>query len=45
VPATLPWLAATLLLCGGGIWLYVEARAFRRVWDGLMFEVTQASAA
>jgi branched-chain amino acid transport system permease protein len=45
VHATLPWLAATLLLCGGGIWLYVEARAFRRVWEGLMLEVTQASAA
>jgi branched-chain amino acid transport system permease protein len=45
VHATLPWLAATLLLCGGGIWLYVEARGFRRVWDGLMLEVTQASAA
>ncbi|HJZ21221.1 MAG TPA: branched-chain amino acid ABC transporter permease [Bradyrhizobium sp.] len=45
VHAALPWLAATLLLCGGGIWLYVEARAFRRVWEGLMLEVSQASAA
>ena len=37
-----PWLlASALLLIGGGIGCF-EARAFRRVWEGLMLELKQA---
>jgi branched-chain amino acid transport system permease protein len=46
VHAGLPWLLATVLLLGGGFWLRIEARAFRRVWEGLMIELKpQRSAA
>jgi len=46
VHATLPWLAATVLLLGGGFWLRFEARTFRRIWEGLMIELKpQRSAA
>ncbi|MBV9566163.1 MAG: branched-chain amino acid ABC transporter permease, partial [Bradyrhizobium sp.] len=33
--AIAPWLVAVLLLAVGGFWFSVEARAFRKVWDGL----------
>jgi branched-chain amino acid transport system permease protein len=36
IHAALPWLSATVCLLGGGFWLRLEARSFRRVWDGLM---------
>lgn len=36
IHATLPWLSAAIGLVGGGFWLRLEARSFRRVWDGLM---------
>jgi branched-chain amino acid transport system permease protein len=36
IHATLPWLLATVCLVGGGFWLRLEARSFRRVWEGLM---------
>jgi branched-chain amino acid transport system permease protein len=39
VHATLPWLAAFICLIGGMLWFRIEARAFRRVWDGLMREL------
>jgi branched-chain amino acid transport system permease protein len=39
VHANLPWLLAAILLVGGGFWLRLEARVFRRVWDGLMIEL------
>jgi branched-chain amino acid transport system permease protein len=46
VHAALPWLFATACLLGGGAWLRVEARIFRRVWEGLMIELKpQRSAA
>ena len=46
VHAVLPWLFATACLAGGGVWLRLEARAFRRVWDKLMIELKpQRSAA
>jgi branched-chain amino acid transport system permease protein len=35
----LPWLAAAVFLLGGGFWFSVEARAFRKVWDGIMAEL------
>lgn len=35
----LPWLAAFACLVVGTLWFSVEARSFRRVWDGLMAEV------
>jgi branched-chain amino acid transport system permease protein len=31
-----PWLISLVCLVGGGFWLAIEARYFRRVWDGLM---------
>jgi branched-chain amino acid transport system permease protein len=31
-----PWLVALLCLVGGDVWLVHEAKAFRRVWSGLM---------
>jgi branched-chain amino acid transport system permease protein len=31
-----PWLVSLLCLVGGGFWLAIEARYFRRVWDALM---------
>src|SRR3984893_1072483 len=39
VHAVLPWLLATGCLVGGGVWLRLEARTFRRVWDKLMIEL------
>jgi len=46
VHSALPWLAALICLAGGVLWFRVEARAFRRVWDGLMTELKpQRSAA
>jgi branched-chain amino acid transport system permease protein len=39
IHAAMPWLLATVLLLGGGIWLRLEARAFRRVWEGLMLDL------
>ncbi|MBV9457534.1 MAG: branched-chain amino acid ABC transporter permease [Bradyrhizobium sp.] len=42
----LPWLAALICLVVGTTWFAREARAFRRVWDGLMSELKpQRSAA
>ena len=35
----LPWLAALICLVVGTTWFAREARAFRRVWDGLMSEL------
>jgi branched-chain amino acid transport system permease protein len=39
IHATLPWLIATVFLLGGGFWLRLEARSFRRVWEGLMLDL------
>jgi branched-chain amino acid transport system permease protein len=39
IHATLPWLLAAIGLVGGGFWLRLEARSFRRVWDGLMLDL------
>jgi branched-chain amino acid transport system permease protein len=39
VHAVLPWLLATTFLLGGGFWLRLEARSFRRVWESLMVEL------
>jgi branched-chain amino acid transport system permease protein len=39
VHAVLPWLLATACLLGGGFWLRLETRSFRRVWEGLMIEL------
>ena len=44
VHALLPWLISAVLLFGGGFWFRVEARAFHRVWERLMAEVTPARA-
>ena len=46
VHAALPWLIATLPADRRRFWLRLEARAFRRVWEGLMLELKpQRSAA
>ena len=37
--AVLPWFIAFACLIAGTLWFSVEARAFRRVWDGLMLEL------
>jgi branched-chain amino acid transport system permease protein len=37
--AVLPWLIAFGCLISGTLWFSIEARAFRRVWDGLMLEL------
>lgn len=37
--AVLPWLITFVCLGVGMFWFAVEARAFRRVWDGLMGEL------
>ena len=42
VHATMPWLISAVALFGGGAWLRIEARAFRRVWDGLMADLKSA---
>ena len=34
-----PWLISTAALLVGGAWLRIEARAFHRVWEGLMTEL------
>jgi branched-chain amino acid transport system permease protein len=39
VHAVLPWLLATTFFLGGGVWLRLEARSFRRVWESLMVEL------
>jgi branched-chain amino acid transport system permease protein len=39
VHATLPWLLAAIGLVGGGFWLRLEARSFRRVWESLMLDL------
>jgi branched-chain amino acid transport system permease protein len=39
VHAVLPWLLAMACLLGGGFWLRLEARSFRRVWESLMVEL------
>jgi branched-chain amino acid transport system permease protein len=39
VHAVLPWLLATVCLFGGGFWLRMEARSFRRTWEGLTIEL------
>lgn len=45
VHATLPWVISVVALIGGGGWLRIEARYFRRVWDGLMADLKSPSAA
>jgi branched-chain amino acid transport system permease protein len=35
----LPWIAAFVCLAVGTFWFALEARSFRRVWDGLMAEL------
>ncbi len=42
VHATMPWLISAVALIGGGAWLWLEARYFRRVWDGLMADLKAA---
>ncbi len=37
--AVMPWLAAFVCLAAGTFWFSIEARAFQRVWDGLMAEL------
>src|ERR1700721_1676482 len=39
IHAILPWLLAGIGLGGGGLWLRLEARSFRRVWQGLMLDL------
>ncbi|MEO6842931.1 MAG: branched-chain amino acid ABC transporter permease [Bradyrhizobium sp.] len=39
IHARLPWLFATVFLLGGGFWLRLEAKSFRRVWEGLMLDL------
>jgi len=39
IHARLPWVFATVFLLGGGFWLRLEAKSFRRVWEGLMLEL------
>jgi branched-chain amino acid transport system permease protein len=45
VHATLPWVISAVALIGGGAWLRIESRYFRRVWDGLMADLKSPSAA
>jgi branched-chain amino acid transport system permease protein len=45
VRAALPWMLALACLGGGGFWFAIEARAFRRIWDGLMADLGPARAA
>jgi branched-chain amino acid transport system permease protein len=35
VTAAQPWMIAVVLLLGGGLWLWREIGAFRRLWDAL----------
>jgi branched-chain amino acid transport system permease protein len=35
----IPWLAVLVFLVVGTAWFTIEARSFRRVWDGLMSEL------
>jgi branched-chain amino acid transport system permease protein len=39
VNGVMPWLISLVFLVGGGIWLRVEAIAFKRVWDSVMESV------
>jgi branched-chain amino acid transport system permease protein len=34
--SSVPWLVAALCLLGGGAWLWVASRRFKRAWDSLM---------
>lgn len=34
--SSVPWLVAALCLLGGGAWLWVASRRFKRTWDSLM---------
>jgi branched-chain amino acid transport system permease protein len=36
-----PWLAAAILLIGGGYWLRLEIRAFARVWEDLTADLKE----
>jgi branched-chain amino acid transport system permease protein len=40
-----PWLISAASLLVGGAWLRIEARAFHRVWEGLMTELAPVRAA
>ena len=44
VHSVVPWLISLLCVVGGGFWLTVESRYFRRIWDGLMETVQPGSA-
>ena len=44
VHATMPWLVSALAMFGGGAWLRIEARGFRRIWDGLMADLKPGGA-
>ncbi len=39
VNSVTPWLISTAALVLGGAWIRIEARAFLKVWDGLMVEL------
>jgi len=39
VHAVMPWSVATACLFGGIVWLRIEARSFRQVWEKLMIEL------
>jgi branched-chain amino acid transport system permease protein len=45
VHAAAPWLMATALLVGGGIWLRAEIRWFGRIWENLMIELKPGTGA
>lgn len=45
VHETLPWLISAVSLVAGAFWLRLEARVFRRVWDGLMVDLGPPGAA
>jgi branched-chain amino acid transport system permease protein len=36
VVSPVPWLVSAACLLGGCVWLTIEARLFKPVWDGLM---------
>ncbi len=39
VNSLMPWLISTAALLLGGAWIRIEARAFHKVWEGLMIEL------
>jgi branched-chain amino acid transport system permease protein len=45
VNSSMPWLISAASLLVGGAWLRIEARAFHRIWEGLMTELTLARVA